>query len=118
MEIQRLKAAGLKMSADTPLQNLSDALNGKTIVISGTFSISRDEMKKLIELHGGKNGSSISGKTSFLLAGNKGPEKLSKAEQLGVPVIDEDKFRSMLPEGAVPEKEEEEIEPDLFGGMV
>lgn len=119
VEIQRLKAAGLKMSADTPLQNLSDALNGKTIVISGTFSISRDEMKKLIELHGGKNGSSISGKTSFLLAGNKpGPEKLSKAEQLGVPVIDEDKFRSMLPEGAVPEKEEEEIEPDLFGGMV
>ena len=77
-------------------------------------------MKHLIELHGGKNSGSVSGKTSYLLAGTKpGPEKLKKAEQLGVPVIDEEKFRSMLPEGALPEADEDEnIEPDLFGGMI
>ena len=80
--------------------------------------MTRDDMKHLIELHGGKNSSSLSGKTSYLLAGSKpGPEKLKKAEQLGVKVISEDEFRSMLPEGAMPETEED-IEPDLFGGAV
>lgn len=118
-EIQRLKADGLKMSMEAPAQNLSAALTGKTIVISGNFSISRDEMKELIALHGGKNSGSLSGKTSYLLAGSKpGPEKMKKAEQLGIPVINEEEFRSMLPDGALPENDEEEPITDLFGGLV
>ena len=97
LEIQRLKADGLKMSMEAPAQNLSAALTGKTIVISGNFSISRDEMKELIALHGGKNSGSLSGRTSYLLAGSKpGPEKMKKAQQLGIPVINEEEFRSML----------------------
>lgn len=119
LEIQRLKADGLKMSMEAPAQNLSAALTGKTIVISGNFSISRDEMKELIALHGGKNSGSLSGKTSYLLAGSKpGPEKMKKAEQLGIPVINEDEFRSMLPDGALQENDEEEPITDLFGGLV
>lgn len=119
LEIQRLKADGLKMSMEAPAQNLSAALTGKTIVISGNFSISRDEMKELIALHGGKNSGSLSGKTSYLLAGSKpGTEKMKKAEQLGIPVINEDEFRSMLPDGALPENDEEEPITDLFGGLV
>lgn len=121
LEIKRLKADGLKMSMDAPAENLSAALAGKTIVISGNFSISRDAMKRLIELHGGKNSGSISGKTSFILAGSKpGPEKMKKAEQLGIPVVSEDEFRPMLPDGALPESPAEEDEPmtDLFGGAV
>ena len=119
LEIQRLKADGLKMSMEAPAQNLSAALTGKTIVISGNFSISRDEMKELIALHGGKNNGSLSGKTSYLLAGSKpGPEKMKKAEQLGIPVINEEEFRSMLPDGALPENDEEEPITDLFGGLV
>lgn len=119
LEIQRLKADGLKMSMEAPAQNLSAALTGKTIVISGNFSISRDEMKELIALHGGKNSGSLSGKTSYLLAGSKpGPEKMKKAEQLGIPVINEEEFRSMLPDGALPENDDEEPITDLFGGLV
>ena len=119
LEIQRLKADGLKMSMEAPAQNLSAALTGKTIVISGNFSISRDGMKELIALHGGKNSGSLSGKTSYLLAGSKpGPEKMKKAEQLGIPVINEEEFRSMLPDGALPENDEEEPITDLFGGLV
>ena len=63
------------------------------VVISGNFSISRDEMKSLIAAHGGKNSGSVSGKTTYLLAGEKaGPEKLKKAEALGVEIINEDQF--------------------------
>lgn len=117
IEIKRLRADGLKLSMEATSKSLSAALAGKTIVISGNFSISRDEMKELIELHGGKNSSSLSGKTSFLLAGTKpGPEKMKKAEDLKIPVVSEDEFRKMLPEGSMPE--DEVIEPDLFGGMV
>ena len=102
-EIERLKAAGLQMSVVNRAENASDALAGKTIVISGNFSVSRDEMKALIEAHGGKNSGSVSGKTSFLLAGSKpGPEKIRKAESLGVPVLDEEAFRKLLPEGSLP----------------
>ena len=119
LEVQRLKADGLKMSMEAPARNLSATLTGKTIVISGNFSISRDEMKDLIALHGGKNSGSLSGKTSYLLAGSKpGPEKMKKAEQLGIPVINEEEFRSMLPDGALPENDEEEPITDLFGGLV
>ncbi len=95
--IGRLKAAGLKFEIEAGPQKISDALGGKTIVISGNFSISRDEMKALIVAHGGKNSGSVSGKTAFLLAGEKaGPEKLKKAEALGVKVISEEEFRGMI----------------------
>ena len=97
IEIQRLKAAGLSFGTSGS-SALSDALSGMTIVISGNFSISRDEMKALIEANGGKNSSSVSGKTSFLLAGEKpGPEKLRKAAELGVKVISESELRDMIP---------------------
>ena len=98
--IERLRAAGLKFSSTQDTSNVSDALAGMSIVISGNFSISRDAMKELITLHGGKNTSSVSAKTTYLLAGSKpGPEKIRKAEQLGVQIIDEAAFRAMLPEG-------------------
>ena len=95
--IERLKAAGLKFEAEAQKQKLSEALVGKTIVISGNFSISRDDMKALIVAHGGKSSGSISGKTAYLLAGEKpGPEKIKKAETLGVKIISEEEFRSMI----------------------
>ncbi|MBR5498699.1 MAG: NAD-dependent DNA ligase LigA [Bacteroidales bacterium] len=93
----RLKAAGLQFEMGKAAEKLSNELEGKTIVISGNFSISRDDMKALIAAHGGKNSGSISGKTSYLLAGEKaGPEKLKKAEALGVQVISEEDFRNMI----------------------
>ena len=65
--------------------------------ISGNFSISRDDMKALIVAHGGKSSGSVSGKTAYLLAGEKpGPEKIKKAESLGVEIIGEDEFRKMI----------------------
>ena len=95
--IARLKEAGLKFEAEAAQQKISSALEGKTIVISGNFSVSRDEMKALIVAHGGKNSGSISGKTAYLLAGEKpGPEKIKKAETLGIEIIDEQKFREMI----------------------
>lgn len=98
-EIRRLKEAGLKFSIEEPQQAGSDALSGKIIVISGNFSISRDEMKALIERNGGKNSSSVSSKTSFLLCGSKpGPEKIRKCEELGIAVVTEDAFYKLLPE--------------------
>jgi DNA ligase (NAD+) len=96
--VERLRAAGLQMAvADTAESRLSDKLEGKTVVISGNFSISREAMKALIEAHGGKNAGSVSGKTAWLLAGEKaGPEKLKKAEKLGIPVISESDFRQLI----------------------
>ncbi len=95
--VERLKTAGLKMEIEDGPVRLSDALSGRTIVISGNFSRSRDEMKALIAAHGGKNSGSVSGKTSYLLAGEKaGPEKLKKAEALGVPVIGEEEFNELI----------------------
>ena len=91
--IDRLKAAGLKFEMEAGQKKQSDTLAGMSIVISGNFSISRDEMKALIVTHGGKSSGSISGKTAYLLAGEKpGPEKLKKAESLGVKVIGEKEF--------------------------
>lgn len=98
-EIARLREKGLQFAASGSAAALSDTLEGKTIVISGNFSISRDAMKELITAHGGKAGSSVSAKTAFLLAGSKpGPEKLKKCEQLGIPVLTEEDFRAMLPD--------------------
>ena len=95
--IDRLKAAGLKFESEAASEPQSDVLKGMTIVISGNFSVSRDEMKSMITANGGKNSGSISGKTTYLLAGEKaGPEKLKKAESLGVKVISEEEFRQIL----------------------
>ena len=97
--IRRLKEYGVQMSlSEEALSNQSDKLAGKSIVISGVFNKhSRDEYKTLIEQHGGKNVSSISSKTSFILAGdNMGPSKLEKATKLGVQILSEDDFLSMI----------------------
>ena len=98
-EIERLRAKGIKLAVEEGKGRLSAALDGQTVVISGNFSISRDAMKELIARHGGKNSTSVSSKTSFLLAGTKpGSEKIKKCEQLGVPVLSEEAFRALLPE--------------------
>ena len=111
--IGRLKAAGLKFEMDAPAQKLSASLEGKTIVISGNFSISRDDIKALIVAHGGKNSGSISGKTAYLLAGEKpGPEKIKKAETLGVSIISENDFRELI--GEVKPEAIDGVEPSLF----
>ncbi|MDT0607262.1 NAD-dependent DNA ligase LigA [Croceitalea rosinachiae] len=97
--ISRLKTYGLQFSlSDEQLQNQSDTLKGKTFVVSGVFeSLGRTELKKLIEDNGGKVSSSISSKTSFLVAGDKmGPSKRTKAENLGVPIISEQDFLGMV----------------------
>lgn len=95
--IANLREAGLRFSVETS-RGGSDALSGMTIVISGNFSVSRDEIKHLIEANGGRNSGSVSSRTSFLLAGSKpGPEKLRKAEALGVRIVGEEEFMSMLP---------------------
>ena len=97
--INRLRAAGVQMQlSDEATEGASDKLKGLSIVISGVFTHhSRDEYKALIELHGGKNVGSISAKTSFVLAGdNMGPAKLEKAQKLGVRIVSEDEFLSLI----------------------
>lgn len=97
--VNRLRAYGLQMQlSDEQMQAQGTKLAGKSIVISGVFTRhSRDEYKRIIEENGGKNVGSISGKTSFILAGdNMGPAKLQKAEKLGIPIIDEDTFLEMI----------------------
>ena len=117
-ELDRLREAGLQFSLEKESSRLSDALAGKTVVISGNFSISRDDMKALIEAHGGKNSSSVSGKTAFLLAGAKpGPEKVKKAAELGVEIIDEARFYELVGDHRpMPGNTSgpEETEPTLF----
>ena len=96
--IEKLRAIGLQfeMGADQT-HRLYDALEGATLVVSGNFTISREEMKTLIAAHGGKNTGSVSGSTTYLLAGEKaGPEKLRKAEKLGVKVISEEEFYALV----------------------
>ncbi len=97
--LARLKAAGLRFTLDEPLvARISDKLAGKTFVVSGVFTrFSRDELKKAVEAHGGKNTGSVSAKTSYLLAGeNMGPEKRRKATKLGVPILSETDFLAMI----------------------
>ena len=99
MEIIRLRDFGLKFKMEEGPAAISDKLSGKSIVISGTFSISRDEMKELVSRHGGKNSGSVSGKTSFLLAGQKpGPEKIAKCKELGIEIMDETAFFELIGE--------------------
>lgn len=101
--VARLRSYGLQMQlSEEQIEGTSDRLSGKSIVISGVFTKhSRDEYKALIEKNGGKNVGSISGKTSFILAGdNMGPSKLQKAEKLGVPLVDEATFLEMIGEAS------------------
>ncbi len=97
--IEALRRAGVQLSlSEDKLQPAGDALAGKTIVISGTFSRhSRDEYKDIIMAQGGKNSGSISKKTTFVLAGeNMGPAKREKCEKLDIPLVGEEEFLSML----------------------
>lgn len=100
--VERLKDAGLQMRVEENEEDagLNKFLEGKSIVVSGVFdAFSRDELKALIERFGGKNVSSISKKTSFILAGDKmGPSKLEKAEKLGVNLVSEAEFIKMMEE--------------------
>lgn len=99
--VERLRSYGLQMAlSEEQTAQASDRLKGKRIVISGVFQHhSRDEYKLMIEQHGGKNVGSISGKTSFILAGdNMGPSKLQKAEKLGIQIVSEDDFLNMIEE--------------------
>ena len=109
--VTRLKESGLQFEMQEGPKKLSAALEGMTIVISGNFSISRDDMKALIAAHGGKNSGSISKKTRYLLAGEKaGPEKLKKAEALGIEIIGENDILSIIGDTSPAE----ETEPTLF----
>ncbi len=97
--LNKLIAANLCFKiSEEQLKNIGTKLSGKNIVISGVFlKHNRDEYKNLIELNGGKNVSSISAKTTFVLAGeNMGPEKLKKAQNLGITIINEDEFLEMI----------------------
>lgn len=99
--VERLRSAGVTLDAPAVADvKSSDILQGKSIVISGTFNRhSRDQYKALIEQHGGKNVGSISKKTDMVLAGeNMGPAKLEKATALNIPIIDEDTFLGMIGE--------------------
>ncbi len=95
--IERLKAKGLRFEMEEKV-SLSSILEGKTVVISGTFeTFSRDELKELIERNGGKNGSSISSKTDYLVAGaNMGPAKLKQATSLGITMLSENEFIKLV----------------------
>jgi DNA ligase (NAD+) len=96
--ISRLKTAGVRFSNEKGDSETGTSLEGKSIVISGTFTEhSRDEYKEMIESHGGKNSSSISGNTSFILAGeNMGPAKKEKANELGIPMLSESDFLKII----------------------
>jgi DNA ligase (NAD+) len=97
--IERLKQQGLQFEMEqTSAEGRSEKLKGLSIVISGTFKLhSRDELKQLIELHGGKNVGSISKNTQYILAGeNMGPSKLEKARQLKIPLLSEEEFLRMI----------------------
>ena len=95
--VQRLSDSGLQMEAEK-IEGATDKLAGKSIVVSGVFEIlDRTGVKKLIEQHGGKVGSSISKKTAFIVAGDKmGPRKKEKAEKLGVAIISEQDLLDMI----------------------
>ncbi|MCU0472431.1 MAG: NAD-dependent DNA ligase LigA [Bacteroidales bacterium] len=98
--INRLKEAGLKFREEAKTNTVSGKLEGKTIVISGVFQHhTREEYKEIIEKHGGRNTASLSGNTSFILAGtNMGPSKKEKAKELGVPLMEENEFLILIAE--------------------
>ncbi|MHC4404139.1 MAG: NAD-dependent DNA ligase LigA [Planctomycetota bacterium] len=95
--IEDLKGLGVMMESATPAEEASRALQGKTLVVTGTLEKhSRDEIKGLIERHGGRAASSVSSKTDYVVAGEKAGSKLAKAEKLGVPVLTEEQFEELL----------------------
>lgn len=97
--INRLKIAGLQFeNTEKDKEKESDILNGRIVVISGVFSkYSRDEIKDMVEVNGGKNAGSISSKTNYVVAGeNMGPAKLEKAKQLNIPILSEDEFLLLI----------------------
>ena len=101
--IERLRRAGLQFEASAR-ELASEALAGRSFVVSGRFSRSREEMKELIEQHGGRNLSAVSGNVDFLVAGEKmGPEKRKKAEKLGIRILSEEEFLRMLETGTEPQ---------------
>lgn len=109
--IHRLREAGLQFFAEER-RRASDALTGKSFVVSGKFSISRDELKKLIEEHGGRNVAAVSGSVDYLIAGDKmGPEKRKKAEKLGVKMLSEEEFMALIVADDLPAKLTEEVAP-------
>ncbi len=114
--VERLRAAGLQFAkAETVQSEREQVLAGKTFVVSGVFAhYSRDGIKEAIEAYGGKNVSSISSKTDFVLAGDKmGPEKRKKAESLGIPIISEEDFEKMIGASAVENNTKEDSQPQL-----
>lgn len=108
--VERLREAGLRFEAEQRVRS-SNALEGKSIVISGKFEgMSRDEMKALVEEHGGRNLGAVSANVDFIVAGEKmGPAKLQKAEKLGIKILSYDEFMAML-DGGKSEKQSEEVE--------
>jgi DNA ligase (NAD+) len=125
--IERLRAAGLKFEEEAKVLH-SNSLEGKNIVVSGKFlDHSRDELKELIELHGGKNQSGVSANTDFIVAGeNMGPAKLQKAEKLGIKILSESEFialiggeaQTKIAEPTVIEKEEKKQENIVVQGSL
>lgn len=97
--LERLERAGLQFERIQSTSPRGNSLEGMSIVVSGVFTISRDNLKELIELHGGKNVGGISGKTSLVVAGeNMGSSKREKADKLGVEVVSEEEFFARYPE--------------------
>ena len=98
--IERLRKAGLRFEAEQK-RMVSNALEGKSVVISGKFAgRSRDDMKALVEEHGGKNLAAVSANVDFIVAGeNMGPAKLQKAEKLGIKILSEQEFMALIAEG-------------------
>ena len=95
--IERLISAGLKFEIEQGEELGPDIFKGKSVVVSGKFTIARDDLKKMISKFGGKNVSAISSKTDYVLAGDAmGPAKLKKAEKLGISIISEDDFMKMI----------------------
>ena len=109
--LERLRAAGLQFVAEVA-EKQSNILEGKNVVVSGKFTLhSRDELKALIELHGGKNQSGVSSNTDFIVAGeNMGPAKLQKAEKLGVKILSEQEFVDLIGNDTIPKVEEKVVE--------
>ena len=99
--VQRLRSAGLQWQVERLEEaSSSQVLADKSFVVSGVFSIPRDQLKRLVEQHGGRLLGGVSGKTDFLLAGEKmGPSKREKAERLGVTILTESEFMEMVGSG-------------------
>ncbi|MDD5733803.1 MAG: helix-hairpin-helix domain-containing protein, partial [Bacteroidales bacterium] len=115
--LEKLSAAGLPLRQEEgEAERVSSRLEGKQFVISGTFSRSREEIKKLIQMHGGKVLSAVSGNIDFLLSGEKtGPSKLQKAASMGIKTIGESDFYALI--GELPSEGtlfEAEKQPTLF----